>query len=731
MKHFKHIFFLLLACMSLTLMAQTRALKKANKFYSIQAYSQAIPFYEKALKRDSSNKTTLSNLGDCYRLTNNTAGELMCYGGLVKNGKAEPIHKLYYGQALMEYGQKTHAQTYFAAYITDSRGKDLASSIEKEKQYKKNADAYKVDLCSFNSPQSDFCAVVFNNTIVFSSTRDKTKWINEKHGWTNESYLNLYAAKKNEGKDISPRIFMGDLSSKYNDGPICFAKVNNTVYFTRNNSGKKFIGKDGTYKLKILEATMKGTSFEKITEPGFNNKDYNCAHPSITADGKTLYFASDMSGGFGGMDIYACTKNSDGTWGKAENLGNKVNTAGNEVFPFIAANGLLYFSSNGHDGIGGLDIYETKIKQNKAERVYNMGEPVNSKDDDFGVFLNEDGKSGYISSNRKNTGMDDDIYSLQILREVKRGKEVLIVTKDKASGEILANTEVKINNEVVTTNEKGEYLTTVEEDMNYNIVVEKTDYYKLEDKVSAKNSSDEIYTKTLLLEKDPKLALLALVTDAKTNAPLEGVKITIKELPGNEAFDTYTTPATGDYRKSLNGKKIGDKISYSIVLEKPTYLTKTLTFIYDVKKPGDINVNESLDMKLGKVEVGGDLAKMIDIKPIYFDLAKFNIRKDAAVELDKIVAVMKEYPNMYIELGSHSDCRGAANANLTLSDKRAKASAAYIIKKGIVKARIVGKGYGESKLLNSCMCEGKVQSTCAEDEHSKNRRTEFIITKLN
>lgn len=731
MKHSKHIFFLLLACMSLTLMAQTRALKKANKFYGIQAYSQAIPFYEKSFIRDSSNKITLSNLADCYRLTNNTTGELKCYSGLLKTGKAEPIHMLYYGQALMKNGQKNEAEMYLEEYTIDNRGKELASSIEKTKQYTKNADAYKVDLCSFNSPQSDFCAVVFNNTIVFSSTRDKTKWINEKHGWTNESYLNLYAAEKKEGKDIEPKIFMRDLSSKYNDGPVCFAKVNNTVYFTRNNSGNKFIAKDGTYKLKILEATMKGTSITKITEPGFNNKDYNCAHPSITADGKSLYFASDMPGGFGGMDIYVCTKNSDGTYGKAENLGNKVNTAGNEVFPFIAANGLLYFSSNGHDGMGGLDIYETKIKQNKAERIYNMGEPVNSKDDDFGVFLGDDSKNGYLSSNRKNTGMDDDIYSLQILREVKRGREVLIVTKDKASGEILANTFVKINNEAVTTNEKGEYLTTVEEGMNYDIVVEKTDYYKLEDKLSTKNSPDELLTKTLLLEKDPKLALLALVTDAKTNAPLEGVKITIKELPGNEAFDTYTTAATGDYRKPLKGKKIGDKISYSIVLEKATYLTKTLTFIYDIKKPGDINVNESLDMKLGKVEVGGDLAKMIDIKPIYFDLGKFTIRKDAAAELDKIAAVMKEYPNMSIELGSHSDCRGAAKANLTLSDKRAKASAAYIIKKGIEKTRIVGKGYGELKLLNSCMCEGKVLSTCPEDEHSKNRRTEFIITKLN
>lgn len=730
MHYIKHTLLLTFIVCSFSIAAQSAAIKKANKFYSQQAYSEAIPYYEKAYRSDSSDKFVLSNLGDCYRLTNNTAGQIKCYGALVKYGKAEPIHKLYYGQALLESGNNSDAKIYFEQYTADARGKELASSYEKTKQYTKNSDAYKVDIASFNSLQNDFCAVNFSNTVVFASSRNKTKWINTKHAWTNDSYLNLYTTEKIDGVDTEPSVFMSDLDSKYNDGPVCFSKDFNTVYFTRNNYSKKAMSKEGTFKLKIFEATMNQIGFEKVTELPFNKNDFNFAHPSISADGKTLYFASDMDGGKGGMDIYVSTKGADGTWGTPENLGDKVNTAGNELFPFIADNGLLYFSSNGHDGLGGLDIYETKIKDNKASRIYNMGEPVNSKDDDFGIFLAEDNKTGYLSSNRKGGGMDDDIYNFQILREVKRGKEVLIVTKDKDSQEILANTAIKINNDTITTNEKGEYSTTVEEDLNYTLVVEKNDYYKLEDSVSTKSSTEDSFTKTLLLEKDPKLALLALVTDAKTNAPLDGVKMTLKELPSNAAFDTYTTSTAGDYKKPLTGKKIGDKISYSIVLEKDKYLTKTLTFIYDIKKPGDININESLDLKLGKVEVGMDLAKMIDIKPIYFDLGKYTIRKDAAAELDKVVAVMKEYPNMYIQLGSHTDCRGKAKANILLSDKRAKASASYIAKKGIQKTRIMGKGFGESKLLNNCACEGKVLPTCPEDEHSKNRRTEFIITKL-
>lgn len=727
--NFKYIL-LLNVCFSIYSFGQAGALKKANKFYTTKAYSQAIPYYEKALKKDSSNKIILSNLGDCYRLTNNTKGQLLCYGGLIKSGNAESIHNLYYGQALTESGQKESAKTYFEKYGADSRGKNLASSNDKLKSYVKNADAYKVELAAFNSDQNDFTAVKYQESIVFASSRNKTKWINRKHGWTSDSYLKLYTTENaGFGKILKPKVFMGDLNSKYNDGPICFSKDYNTVYFTRNNSNKKFISSENTYKLKIFEAGLNQNGFDRVTELPFNGNNYNCAHPSISADGTYLYFASDMEGGFGGMDIYFSKKEGE-VWGTPVNLGAKVNTAGTEVFPFIAANGLLYFSSNGHDGIGGLDVYETKMKNEKAGRVYNMGEPVNSTHDDFGVFLGEDNKIGYLSSNRKNGGMDDDIYNFEILREVKRGKEILIITKEKDNGDIIANTKISINGDTVITNEKGEYPTTVEEDVNYALVVEKNDYFKLEDSVSTKTSEEETFTKELRLEKDPKLSLLALVTDAKNNLPLEGVKVTFLELPSNAAFDQYTTPATGDHRKSLKGKKVGDKISYSIKLEKEGYLTKTATFIYDIKVPGEIKINESVNLSLGKVAVGMDLAKMIDIKPIYFDLGKSTIRKDAALELDKIVKVMNEYPNMFIELGSHTDCRGVAAANIKLSGARAKSSAAYIIKKGINKTRIVGKGYGEAKLLNGCICEGNIKPTCSEDEHTKNRRTEFLITKL-
>jgi outer membrane protein OmpA-like peptidoglycan-associated protein len=204
---------------------------------------------------------------------------------------------------------------------------------------------------------------------------------------------------------------------------------------------------------------------------------------------------------------------------------------------------------------------------------------------------------------------------------------------------------------------------------------------KLQDSISTKSSTEEEeFTKTIELEIDPNLTLLAGIYDAKTGAGIEGVKIKIKDLAISNDFELLKTEKNGEYKKPIKGKKIGDKLLYLVTIEKEGYVTKTLNFTYDIKKEGEIQMNELLALTIGKVEVGMDLAKMIDIKPIYFDLGKSKIRKDAAIELDKVVAVMKEYPNMIIELGAHTDCRGGAASNLKLSAARAVACSSIYCK---------------------------------------------------
>jgi outer membrane protein OmpA-like peptidoglycan-associated protein len=245
----------------------------------------------------------------------------------------------------------------------------------------------------------------------------------------------------------------------------------------------------------------------------------------------------------------------------------------------------------------------------------------------------------------------------------------------------------------------------------------------------AKDAPKEVKA-DVALEKVPNFALYGLIKDSKSGQLLADVAIKIVDKKSGKVIFDGKTPGTGDFSQALEGIKLNDELTYSITLSKEGYLTKVADFKHKVDKPGLINVHEKLDVSIGKVEIGTDLASLIDIKPIYFDLGKYAIRKDAAVELEKIVKVMNEYPTMVIELGSHTDCRSSKDFNMTLSTNRAKASADYIKKKIKNPERIYGKGFGESKLKVNCPCEGAVKSNCSEEEHQKNRRTEFIIMKM-
>jgi len=702
--------------------------RKGDNFYKNRGYADAIPFYEKARAIDNTDAELLQNLAECYRLTNNKTGMIAAYGDLIKLGGVEPVYEIRYAEALVENGQAEEAKPIFEKYANDPKWKEHILSYSRTDLYKKNMDAYTLTSSAFNTKEADLCAVNFLDGVVFISTREKTDWIKRQHGWTDGNFCSVYYTDK---KGKQPKIFSNDLKSKYNDGPLSFTSDNTRVFFTRNNSSKEELSAEGTYKLKIMEADIEYGMMVNLSILPFNNSNYNCAHPSISADGKLLYFASDMPGGFGGMDIYVCAFDSASqNWSAPMNMGPAVNTIENEVFPFIATDGKFYFSSNGHDGLGGLDIFEATMKDGRAVKSYNMGEPVNSKDDDFGIYIGSDNKTGFISSNRANGGMDDDIYDLVINREVKRGKEVKILVKDKENGNPLPGSKLVLNGDTIVVNETGEYLTTAEEGANYTVAVSMEDYMDGADQFNHESSPEETIIREIKLEKNPKAFLRGLVTDARSGALLEGVHVRILDILTNTEIDDYTTTSAGDYFKFLSGKRIGDRLVYLIRLSKPGYLDRSIVFTQTLEKAGEINLNEKANLTLGKVEVGMDLAKMIDIKPIYFDLGKSNIRQDAAIELDKIVEIMQEYPNMSIELGSHTDCRGNAASNTKLSTARAKSSMTYIVKKGINPLRITSKGYGESKLLNNCGCEGKVQSKCTEKEHEMNRRTEFIITKL-
>jgi outer membrane protein OmpA-like peptidoglycan-associated protein len=479
-------------------------------------------------------------------------------------------------------------------------------------------------------------------------------------------------------------------------------------------------------KLYILTKEADGKLSKPVSFP-YNSDDYSLGHATVTKDGKRMYFVSDMPGGLGQTDLYV-SENVNGQWQKPENLGQAINTEGREMFPYVHEDGTLFFSTDGRAGLGGLDLYFTVPAMDAYFEPQSLGYPINSNYDDFGFALNSDLKTGYFSSNRTGGKGKDDIYFFRS-KEPLMGVTLSGIVFDESNKEKINNAWVYLldNNKLVIdstkVNDKAEYMFTINDPSKEYFVgaKERTKYYDRLIPVGKLVVGDNKKDIGLF----PKYKLIDQITDAKTKAPVEGVKTTFIDKATGQP-KTYTTDATGTFTDIIRGKKPGDKLQFSIKYEKEGYVT--------VEKEYDItlDINTVIDLKetMQKMEIGADIAKIIQINPIYFDLAKWNIRKDAAIELDKIVKVLQENPTMTIELGSHTDCRSSKAYNMSLSDKRAKASAAYIVSKGIAKTRIVGKGYGESKLINGCECEGKVVSSCSEEEHQANRRTEFLITKF-
>jgi outer membrane protein OmpA-like peptidoglycan-associated protein/Tol biopolymer transport system component len=638
--------------------------------------------------------------------------------------------------------------------------------------------------------------------------------------------------EKGELENIS--ILKNKVNTRFHEGPLCFSPDGKFVYYTRNNISKVKNRKDkkGIQNLQLFRAIIDSMGHwvnEEILP--FNSKDYSVGHPSITSDGKILYFVSNMPGGFGGADLYKVPISEKGILGKIENLGSDFNTEGQEMFPWVNHRGELFFSSNGHIGLGGLDVFlMTLDRKGTFYKLQNVGIPVNSQNDDFAFTMNKNNLTGYFSSNRIGGKGDDDIYSYTLTKPLPKQLIVEGIISDEKTGEIFADKNVEIINskgEVIgsaMTDSSGAYAFNIDPDMDYIISVKNIDYYSdnqhdittnnlkpnneilnadiallkkeifamgivymdtsseiiIGATVSLLNAQGEIIASTLtdslgaysfkiehnsdysisVSEKDnylgnkivltskkldpnitkvngnvsviPKLnlSLYCLVKDSKSLLPLEGVSITLTINETKEIFISELTSSLGAIEKEILDKKLYDTLSYSVQLEKQGYLTKKLTFNYEIIKLGRIDLEELLDLSMDKVSLDLDLASVIQINPIYFDLRKFDIRPDAAIELDKIVKVMNDNPKIQIELGSHTDCRGTIALNNKLSDNRAKSSVQYIQKRITNPKRIFGKGYGESQLKVNCPCEGEIKSSCSDDEHQQNRRTEFVIIKM-
>jgi len=715
------------------LSAQKFTLKRGNNFYKTYSYAESIKKYEAV-----TDKTIEINrrLAESYYNIGKLNKSEKYWKIVVENEKRTADDIYNYASVLTMNRKYKESELWMGEFnkinTNDTRGKLWVNNSGFYEKLQQDKGRFKIESLNINSKQEDFGTSYYKDKVVFASTRQPLKMIKREWNWNELPFLDLYVGDVDSNLHFkSFEKLHKNINKKYHEGPASFNKAGDFMAFTRNNYEGKSI--EGIIKLKLFTSEYKDDKWQKPVPLHFNNDEYSVGHASLTTNADTMYFASDKPGGMGGVDIYRIFRKADGGWTDPENLGEKINTEGDEMFPFVHPDGLLFYASDGLLGLGGLDVFIARITKTGFSKPENVGVPVNSSYDDFAFILDKQQRSGYFSSNRFEGEGDDDIYLFRLLKAFRSGKLLRGKTMDQDSN-ILANVKVNLYNENVeiigttTTTEDGKYEWEIEQDKFYSLNGKKVQYTEGRN-IADSHTEDYIVYADLILTKNPKFSLYFLVTDARSDVPLEGVKVkVINYIEKNR--EEIITSETGDFYRKLDGKKLNDSLSYEFALEKEGYISETHNWQKVLFREGQYNVHEDLDFTMDLVEEGMDLGKIIDINPIYFDFNKSNIRPDAAIELDKIVKVMNDNPNMVIELGSHTDCRGSKKYNISLSDKRAKSSAKYISERITNPERIYGKGYGESKLINHCECEGARKVPCTEEEHQLNRRTEFTIIKM-
>ncbi|WP_080057822.1 OmpA family protein [Spirosoma aerolatum] len=754
---------------------------------AIELYEQALK--NPATLPETDRLAARAKLGYSYQQTRDMPNAERVYRDLIGQGALPTDYTkcyLYYAQTLASNGKYREAQEaydkYGATQTSDKRGQGFSKLYQDVSALTRNAGSYKVEFLSMNTRQAEFSPMMYKDGLVFVSTGNGSSGVKRVFKWNNTPFLDLYylpdlktirgskAASLGGGTSASKRIrtqlvrplgsddftaptandsrtvgfyggtnisqgyedqpisesdqFSRTLNTKYHEGPATFTKDGSRVIFTRNNynGGKYRKSSDGINKLKLYTATQTSGIWSKAEELPFNNDEYSTGHPALSKDDQLLYFASDRPGGFGGTDIYV-SKWTNGKWGEPVNLGKEVNTKGNELFPFVDEKGNIYFSSDGRPGLGDLDMFYAQLSPDGQQALLsrNLGEPLNSSKDDFGIVTDGDRMSGYFSSNRKNGGADDDLYRFTREGSLYPCRELTVSIVDAETKQPLANTSVALDNPAsngqkqLKTDAEGLVRVCLNVDSDFKFLATREGYLDNQIGFSTKDMSDdqpsrlEIPLSKPKVEEKPALAMTTLrgrITTQTDKQPIEGVKVVLVNECDGTSQETTTGP-DGSYEFSV---KPG--CDYAIEAMKDNMGTTGSR----ITKEGVGSTDIAMFKK-------GDIIK---IDNIYYDLNKSAIRPDAAVELDKVVALMKKYPTMSIEMRSHTDSRASAKYNATLSGNRAKAAVSYIKSKGIAAKRMTAKGYGESQLLNKC----KDGVNCPEEDHQQNRRTEIKILKF-
>jgi len=608
------------------LSAQNQYTKTADKLFNRYEYVDAAKEYLKLAEGSKADNYVYKQLAESYYNVFNTKEAVKWYAKVVEQKQdAETYYK--YAQMLKAEGNFKEADKQMQQFAqlapNDQRAKAFKSNPNYLPELRGQAKLYNIVKSDVSSDKTDFGAVLTNdNNVYFASARNTSK---RNSNFNEEPYLDIYRATYNANGTISDAVAVDNLNTKWHDGPVSITSDGNTMYYGSESFNEKEFTKDKEKnakfgKIYLYKATKEGDTWSNVKPLPFNNRGYDVRNPSISKDGKTLYFSSNMPGGFGGEDIWKVSVNGD-EYGTPENLGAKVNTEANESFPYITDDNILFFSSNGKQGFGGLDVFRMDL--NKGSDAMNVGEPVNTSKDDFAFTYNASKKVGFFSSNRDG---NDDIFKADPVCNFR----AIIVVKDAKTGKVIEDASVFVTD----VNQKN--LATINTDVNGTAITQ--------------------------------LACLPTFVSYASKSGYENSSINRFEFEESE---------------------LGLDVNFELTLN-PIMPIITETEVI--------------------------------LQPIYFEFDRSNITAEGAAELDKLVIVMNEHPNMVIFAKSHTDSRGSDKYNMNLSDRRAKATVQYLISKGIAKDRISGQGFGESEPKVAC-------KPCNEEQHAQNRRSEFLIVK--
>lgn len=620
-----------------------------------------------------------------------------------------------------------------------------------------------------NGTELEFAPTFYKDGIIFVSDRKIDGAKKEIDKGINRNTFSIFKSIRNDDGTLgNPSAFSLKLTTSKHEGPLTFNSTGDRVYFSRNNieNGKTVKAEDGEVKMQLLSASKTDGDWGNVEELPFNNDNYSVVHPTISVDNDVLIYASDMPGGYGGYDLYQSNKVGN-SWTFPQNLGPDINSEGHDVFPFLHADGMLYFSSDRSGGKGGLDLYYSlKLDGQTWIEPVNMGEKFNTSFDDFSLIVDRDKKNGYFSSNREGGKGADDIYRFFAPKGIHSGDENIVATTtikiiDKESGLPIPNTKLELftlsdlsldtdtpadSEKKCFTDENGDCAFNLPPNSYYTTIL--ADGYEPtfeEFKVSNVNQ-EYIYA---LDKKQDCVELKGVIFNKENQYELSNVIIRIEESenPQGELVEV-TSDNQGLFENCLecnrlysvkaimNGQIIAEKTvsTQNIDCEELKRIQQqaingNVTDTDGTTDPNNKGENSDIDITLEAENVVPPVreGEIITLSNIYYNFDDDRIRPDARVDLDKLISFMKRYPSIDIELRSHTDSRGSDRYNLDLSKRRAENAVQYLVNRDISRSRIAPGGYGETQILNGCKDDVK----CTEAEHQYNRRTEVRITAIN